>query len=150
MSFLSTLKSFGNKASSEIADQFNRFKNKEMMEAVVASCTLVAYADGRISPEEKNKMLGFLQNTECLRMFSTESVIETFGKFSRKFEFDKGIGVSEVYNALGKITKEEEKKLIVRACIIIANSDGNFDQSEKAAVRDICETLKLRAEEFLQ
>lgn len=149
MSFLNSLKSFTSKASSEVADQFNRIKNKDVMEAVVAGCTLVAYADGNVSPEEKQKMIGFLQHTECLKMFKTDAVIETFGKFSRKFEFDKDIGKSEVLNALAKVTKEEEKKLVVRACIIIANSDGNFDNSEKDTIRQICQVFKLNASEFL-
>lgn len=149
MSFLNSLKSFTNKASSEISDQFNRLKNKEIMEGVVAACTYVAYADGRVSQEEKNKMLGFLQNSECLKMYKSEAVIETFGKFSRKFEFDKDMGVAEVFKALGGITKTDEKKLIVRACIMIANSDGNFDQNEKEAVRKICKELDIEASEFI-
>lgn len=149
MSFLDSIKSFTNKASSEITDQFNRIKNKEIMEAVVAGCTYVAYADGSVSSAEKNKMLGFLQNSECLKMYKTDAVVDTFGKFSRKFEFDKDMGIAEVFKALGGITKVDEKKLIVRACIMIANSDGNFDQNEKEAVRKICRELNLDSSEFI-
>lgn len=149
MSFLSSLKSFTNKASSEMVDQFNRIKNKDVMEAVVASCTLVAYADGTISASEKTKMVGFLEHSECLKMYKTDEVIETFGKFSRKFEFDKDIGESEVFKKLAAITKQDEKELIVRACIIIANSDGNFDESEKQVVRKICGQFGLNASTFL-
>lgn len=148
MSFLNSLKSLTNKASSEITDQFKRIKNKEIMEGVVAACTYVAYADGKVSSEEKNKMLGFLQNSECLKMYKPDAIIDTFGKFSRKFEFDKDMGISEVFKALGGITKIDEKKLIVRACIMIANSDGNFDQNEKEAVRKICKELGLDSSEF--
>lgn len=149
MSFLSSLKSLTSKASSEMVDQFNRVKNKDVMVAVVGSCTLVAYADGTISSEEKNKMRGFLEHTECLKMYKTEEVIDTFGKFTRKFEFDKGIGESEVFKALAAITKEDEKELIVRACIIIANSDGKFDESEKKVVRAICDQFRLNASNYL-
>lgn len=149
MSFLNSLKSLTSKASSEVSDQFNRIKNRDIMLAVVAGCTYVAYADGRVSQEEKNKMLGFLQNSECLKMYKSDDVIDTFGKFSRKFEFDKDMGIAEVFKALGSITKVDEKKLIVRACIMIANSDGNFDQSEKEAVRKICKELSLDSSEFV-
>lgn len=149
MSFLNSLKSLTSKASSEVSDQFNRIKNRDIMLGVVAGCTYVAYADGRVSQEEKNKMLGFLQNSECLKMYKADDVIDTFGKFSRKFEFDKDMGIAEVFKALGSITKVDEKKLIVRACIMIANSDGNFDQSEKEAVRKICKELSLDSSEFV-
>lgn len=149
MSFLDSIKSFTSKASSDITDQFNRIKNKEIMEGVVAACTYVAYADGSVSSQEKNKMIGFLQNSECLKMYKPDAVIDTFGKFSRKFEFDKDMGIAEVFKALGGITKTDEKKLIVRACIMIANSDGNFDQSEKEAVRKICKELALDPTEFI-
>lgn len=149
MSFLNTLKSLTNKASSEITDQFNRIKNKDIMVGVVAGCTYVAYADGRVSQEEKSKMLGFLQNSECLKMYKSDEVIDTFGKFSRKFEFDRDMGIAEVFKALGAVSKIDEKKLIVRACIMIANSDGNFDQSEQEAVRKICRELGLDSSEFV-
>lgn len=149
MSFLDNIKSFANKATNDITDQFNRVKNKDVMEAVVAGCTLVAFADGDVSSAEKNKMLGFLKNTEYLKMFKTDSVIETFNKFAGKFEFDKDIGRSEVLSAIGKVKKPEEAKLVVRACIIIANSDGNFDSNEKAAIRAICTELNLNSSEFI-
>lgn len=53
MSFLNSLKSLTNKASSEVSNQFNRIKNRDIMLGVVAGCTYVAYADGRVSQEEK-------------------------------------------------------------------------------------------------
>lgn len=149
MSFFSNLKNLASKASSDVADQFSRIKNKDVMVAVVAGCTLVAYADGNVSAEEKNKMVLFLQNTETLKSFKTDEIIEAFGKFTRKFEFDKDIGKSEVLAAVGKIKNPEEAKLVMRACVIIANSDGNFDEKEKNVVRILCQHLGLNSSEFV-
>lgn len=149
MSFFNSIKETLNKATNDITDQFNRIKNKDVMEAVVASCTLVSYADGSVTPEEKNKMLTILQNTECLKMYKTDVIIETFHKFSRKFEFDNDIGRSEVLKSLSNIKKDDEAKLIVRACIMIANSDGKFDDSEKKVIKDICKELNLNSSDFL-
>lgn len=149
MGFFDSLKSAASKATSDITDQFNRIKNKDVMEAVVAGCTYVAYADGNVSSSEKTKMLGFLQHTECLKMYKTDEVVNAFNKYSGKFDFDSSIGKSETLAALGKVKDQEERKLVVRACVIIANSDGNFDESEKKVIREICSVYSLNPSEYV-
>ncbi len=54
---MSTFKNWLNTTKKDLGDQVKKFKNKDFMEAVVAGCALVAFADGTISPEEKSKMV---------------------------------------------------------------------------------------------
>ena len=42
-----------------LAAEASKFRNREFMQAIVAACALMAAADGKISSEEKQKMMGY-------------------------------------------------------------------------------------------
>ena len=149
MGFMDDLKSRASKLQDNLKDNIKKFKNKDFMEAVVAGCALVAYADGVIKPEEKNKMLRFIQQSDDLKMFDMNQVIESFQKQIQKFDFDVNIGKGEALKAIGKLAKKpEEAKMMVWVCCAIGAADGNFDDTEKQVVREICQTLTLDPKEF--
>ncbi|MBF0101788.1 MAG: tellurite resistance TerB family protein [Desulfobacterales bacterium] len=51
--------------------------------------------------------------------------------------------------SVGTIEKKpEEAKLMVRVCCAIGAADGNFDDTEKQIVRDICAELGLNPKDF--
>lgn len=129
---------------------FTRYKSQDVLEAVVAACALVGMADGRLDASERQKMMDFVHQSEELRVFETQKVIEKFNSFVKRIEFDPVIGRAEAYKALGKVrTKPEIARLIARYCIAIGYADGHFDQNEKQMVSDICRELGLNPSEFL-
>ncbi len=135
--------------STNLTEEVKRFKNKNFMDAVVAGCAMVAFADGVIKPEEKAKMAGFIQRNEALNTFDMSKVIEGFEKYVKGFEFDILIGKGEALKAIGKIKKSsEEAKLLVRVCCAIGAADGDFDQDEQNVVKEICRELGLEPSEF--
>jgi tellurite resistance protein TerB len=135
--------------ASSLSDAVKKFKNKKFMEATVAGCAMVAFSDGTVKPEEKAKMAAFIKRNEALNVFEMPEVITAFEKYVQGFEFDLQIGKGEALNAIGKIKKNsDEAKLLIRVCCAIGTSDGDFDDSEKAAVREICRELELNPEEF--
>lgn len=137
------------KQTDSINAEISKFKNKEFMEAVVAGCAMVAYADGDSSAVEKQKMIGFIKQSEALKVFDTTKVIETFNKYIGKYEFDSGIGKGEALTAITKLKgKPDQGQLLVRVCIAIGGSDGNFDTDEKKAVTEISRALGLNPKDF--
>jgi tellurite resistance protein TerB len=135
--------------SKGLKDEVTRIKNTTFLEGVVAGCTIVAYADGVVKAEEKQKMIGFLKNNDMLSVFDTGKVIALFEKYSGRFEFDRSIGEADCLGTVGKLkSKTQEAKLLVRVCCAIGASDGNFDDTEKQAVRKICKELGLDPTEF--
>lgn len=136
-------------ARSKLSTEVSKFKNKEFMEAVVAGCGLVASADGEISSAEKLKMTGFIKNSNELKVFDMDQVIETFNKICSKFEFDEQIGRAEALSILGKLrNKPDQARLLVRVCMAIGASDGNFDDQEKAVCKMISLELGLNPTDF--
>ena len=63
---LEWLKTNATAARDKLSTEVSKFKNREFMEAVVSGCALVAAADGNISSDEKQKMVGFIQNSNEL------------------------------------------------------------------------------------
>lgn len=138
-----------NEITKNLTDEVTKIRNRAFLEGVVAGCTLVAYADGVVKPEEKQKMMGFMRNNDIMSVFKTEDIIELFEKFSSRFEFDSQIGEMDALAAIHKVKgKPDQARLLVRVCCAIASSDDDFDESEKRAVRKICSELELNPSDF--
>ncbi|TWH64315.1 tellurite resistance protein TerB [Azomonas agilis] len=136
-------------ARESLSTEITKFKNREFMDAVVAGCALVAAADGSISAAEKQKMVGFIQNSAELKAFDLKEVIQSFQDISGKFEFDSEIGRAEALRIVGKLRgKEDAARLLVRVCCAIGNSDGEFDVKEQAVCRTIATELGLNPADF--
>lgn len=146
---LSWLKGKMDEVSKSLKNEVTKIKNQTFLEGVVAGCTMVAYADGVVRPEEKQKMMGFMRSNDVLSVFDISKVIALFDKSSSKYEFDRSIGEMEALASVGKLrSKPSEARLLVRVCCAIGASDGNFDQTEKQAVAKICKELGLDPAEF--
>ncbi len=133
----------------DLSTKVKQYKSKDMMEAVVAGCALVAYADGKVDVAEKAKMLGFIQNSKELSIFGMSDVVKSFDNYMAGFGFDLTIGKAQALNAMGKLkSKPEEARIAVAVAISVGGADGNFDESEKAVVREICAVVGLSPVEF--
>ncbi|MFZ7943542.1 TerD family protein [Neobacillus sp. 19] len=131
-------------------DLFSRYKSQDVLDAVVAACALVAMADGYLDASERQKMLEFVHQSDELRVFDTNKVIQKFNLFISRMENDRMMGRAEAFRALGKIrSKPEIARLVARYCIAIGYADGNFDHHEQQMVADICRELGLNPAEFL-
>lgn len=146
---LDWLKNRFNEVSTTLKTEVTKVRNKTFLEGVIAGCVLVAYADGVVKPEEKQKMMGFLQTSDVLSVFDIKDVISTFEKFAKNFEFDYAIGEANALQTVGKLrNKDSEARLMVRVCCAIGAADGDFDDDERAAVRKICTELGLNPGDF--
>ncbi|MFC0414771.1 TerD family protein [Cytobacillus solani] len=141
---------WANQQKRRAQELFTRYKSQDVMDAVVAACALVALADGRLDQTERQKMIEFVNQSEELRVFDTNKVIQQFNLFVQKIERDSIIGRAEAFKALGRIrSKPEIARLVARYCIAIGYADGHFDPSEKQIVTEICMELGLNPHEFL-
>lgn len=146
---MSSFQSWLNKTKTGLQDQVSRFKNKDLMDAIVAGCAIVSVADGTIDATEKQKMAGYIGRNEQLKVFNMSEVIDRFNHFAGNMEFDVMVGKQEALRTIAKFkSKPEIGRVIVGVCCAIGAADGDFDDLEKAAVRDICNVLNLQPGEF--
>lgn len=137
------------KARSGLTAEVSKFKNRTFLEAVVNGCVLVSAADGSIDSAEKQKMMGFLERSDELKHFEARQVIEIFRKVSEDIEFDIDLGKASALRTIAKLKgKDDQARLLIRVICAIAMADGEFDDSEKAMVRTICNELGVPPADF--
>ncbi|MCC8381234.1 MULTISPECIES: tellurite resistance TerB family protein [unclassified Xenorhabdus] len=142
MSFLNKIKSAFSAGREELTNQVGRFKNKKFMEGTVAVCAHVAMASNGVSSEEKQKMVGFIKSSPELKVFDTTEIINFFNKLVSSYEFDADIGKGEAMKYIMALKQQPEAaQLALRVGIAVAKSDGDFDNDEKNAAREICTAL---------
>ena len=135
--------------ATNLKTEVSKYKNKTFLEATVAGCALVAAADGNISSEEKQKMVGFMRQSDALSVFDISEVIALFEKYAATFDFDPMIGKGECLKVIGKLKKDTgASRMLIRVCCAIGAADGNFDDDEKAVVSEICAELGLNPADF--
>src|SRR4051812_43687310 len=114
MSTMSTFSSWLSRTKDNLSDGVKRFKNKELLDAIVAGCALVAAADGTIESSEKQKMVGYLGRSQDLSVFNMSEVIDRFNHFAGNMEFDAMIGKQESLRVIGKFRlKPDVARVIV-------------------------------------
>lgn len=149
MSFFDKVKGALNSGREELTRQVGRFKNKKFMQGTVAVCARIAITSDGVSSEEKMKMMAFLRASDELKVFDTNEVIDFFNKLVSSFDFDKEIGKGETMKYILALKDQPEAaQLALRVGIAVAKSDGNFDQDEQKAVREIAVALGFEPAEF--
>jgi len=130
-------------------EEVKKIKNKDFLEAVMAGCALVSAADGTVSADEKQKMIGFIKQNDALKVYNIDDAIKIFRSYTDKFEFDFGIGKGEALQAIAKLKKHpDQARLMIRVCCVIGAADGNFDDAEKKVVVDICNEVGVSKDDF--
>ncbi|MCL2160426.1 MAG: tellurite resistance TerB family protein [Betaproteobacteria bacterium] len=149
MSFLDTLKQSFKDVTKSMGAELKKFRSKDLLQAIVAGSTMIAYADGEVSASEKQKLMGYVRNSEQLSVFDMDKVIEAFNQNLSRFDFDPIIAVGEALQKITPFKDKPEAHLIVRVCLAIAHADGNFDETERQALEQICAALNLDIKTFV-
>lgn len=124
--------------------------NSTVLDALMASCALVAMADGHLDHSEQQKVYEFIHQSDELRSFNTQQVIARFDHFVRGLQMDPIVGRGEALRAIGRVRDQYDlARLVVRYGIAIGFADGQFARSEQETIRDICNELRLNPGEFL-
>jgi tellurite resistance protein TerB len=132
------------RSRAEIEDEVRLARNEHLMEGIIAGCALVAYADGWVTTEEHERMLGLLRGFEPIRAFGLDEVAMTFDALTARFGNDHGEGEAAALLAVAKVKGSGQyPALLVEICCEIAAADGGFDAEERKAAIRICEVLGL-------
>lgn len=118
------------------------------MEGVVAGCALVAFADGRVTDEEHDRMLRLIRGFGPIEAFGLADVNATFETRTRQFAADQRKGEEAALAAVARVRGSPYPELLVETCCAIAAVDGGFDAEERAAVIRTCKVLKLNPGKF--
>ena len=149
MPYRRSLGRVSNRTWEDFNEEIHRAENEHLMEGIVAACAFVAYADGRVTEDERTRMLRLIRGFEPIAAFGLDDVTTTFASMTAWFETDQKAGEQAALHAITKLkSKPRYSTLLVEACCAIAAADGEFDTEERLAVIRICTTLGLKPESF--
>jgi len=138
-----------NDLTTSVKKTITQARNQSFLEAVIAAFSIVAHANGVIKPEEKAKLMGFIETSQVLSSFTSEDINKYFDKYQQLYTFDAATAEASALQTIGKIkSKTAEARLLVRVCVVVGKADGDFDANEQAAVVKICNALDLNPADF--
>ncbi len=147
MTFLDGVQVLAHNVSQEIKGKIARYQNQNFRDACMATCALVAMADGVLQDSERKKVIACIQNNDALSHFSATILRDLFLGFcdQAKDDFTK----VEVIKAIRKVKAEHDfADMVVKIGIIIAKSDKDFADTEKAVIRSIISELGLNESDY--
>jgi tellurite resistance protein TerB len=148
MGFWDDVKNKASGLQQGLANEVTKYKNSTFMEAAAAGCAMMARADGNVSSEEKQKFLGFIRNSDALKVFDLTKVMASFNEVLAKYEIDPDLGEAEALARIAKLKGKPEFRTMVRVVIAVGGSDDNFDANEKGVARKICREGAIDPSEF--
>ncbi len=149
MGFWDNLKDKALQLNEGLKTKMGQFKNATFANASMAMCALIAAADGTIDASERSKTAAFIMNNDSLKVFEAPDLQTKFNYYCDKLQSDYDFGKIEAIQAIGKLKKKpDQARAVIQVGIIIGGADGNFDDDEKAAVRESCFAVGINPKEF--
>ncbi|GGV56029.1 tellurium resistance protein [Streptomyces longisporoflavus] len=127
----------------------NDLKSGAFRDSSMAMCALVAAADGTIDPSERQRVAQLIATNEVLQNFPADELRRRFDTYVDKLTADFAFGKVSVLQEVAKAKKKPaEARAVIQIGIVIGGADGDFDQTERAVVREACFALDLPPHEF--
>nr|WP_308426413.1 TerB family tellurite resistance protein [Nakamurella endophytica] len=135
--------------NSTLKTKAGQFKNKEFAAGSMAMCALIAAADGSIDPSERQKTAALIMSNDVLAIFPPNELQERFSFYCDKLTRDYDFGKVEAIATIARLkSKPDQARAVIQIGIIIGGADGNFDEHERAAVREACFAVGIAPTEF--
>lgn len=125
-----------------------KLENRDLMQAVVGACLLVAAADGSISKEEASQIDKQLRANKNLEHFGSEITAQT-NLYTEQLEASFRIGRMNILREIKDIASNplDAEEVFVNA-ITVAEAEGGLDDGELKVLSEIGNILGLRLKDF--
>ncbi|MCG6917211.1 MAG: TerB family tellurite resistance protein [Deltaproteobacteria bacterium] len=133
-------------ARRSLAEKVKRHRNKPFLEAMMAATALLALADEEIVLSERLALDFILENVKELKVFDVHQAVNLFRDYGKDIQLDAGRAKEKVLETVAKFSGDQQKAaLLVRASILMAKADGDFNEPEQKVVDELCRVLCLES-----
>jgi len=141
-------KLFGKKAAAA-RQELKKIENRDLMEAIVGGCLLVAAADGSIEQPELDKLDKLLRSNANLSHFGPE-ITQTITRFKEQLEAGFRVGKNKILEEMHDIKNNQKEAVEVFVNMItLAEADGDIAPEEKKVLEEVGRLLGLRYEDYV-
>lgn len=141
MGFFDRLADAGKALLADAERMAGRITGGATFQRVCNAAFLIARADGSFDGSEK----AMLQKVIAAKLphFKAADIVAAIDRAEGELAFSIEGGVQMLLAEIGKAKGTDEAPLIMLVALAIAGADGNFDDSEKAVARELCDVLGL-------
>ena len=141
-------KLFGKKVT-VAKENLKRLENRDLMEAMVGGCLLIAFADGECEEAELLKMDEVLRTSKSLEGYGSE-LTDTINRFTARLKAGYIIGRAEILREINDVKgSQTEKEDVLLAMLTVALSDGQIEPEEQKELTQVAQRLGLRIEDYV-
>ncbi len=141
-------KLFGKKVNQAKAE-VKKFENRDLLEAVVGGCLLVAAADGDIEDSEVKKIDSLLRTNKNLEHFGSE-ITELVNRFSERLQSGYRVARAEILREIEDIKSDQQQKEdVLLNMLTIAEADGEIEPAEQKELETVAQRLGLRISDYV-
>ncbi|AOR59283.1 tellurite resistance TerB family protein [Pectobacterium brasiliense] len=139
---------FGKKVAAAKVE-LKKVENRDLMEAIVGGCLLVAAADGEIEKEETDKLDKLLRSNPQLGHYGNE-ITQTISRFTEQLQAGFRVGRMNILREIDDIknTPKDAEEVFVNM-LTIAEADGEIEPEEQKVLEEVGRRLGLRIEDYL-
>lgn len=131
-------------ALNAIALEFERFRNRPFLEAVMAAAALVATADGAVKLAELATLDEVLETVRALRVYDPHRAVDIYRDYAIEMQEDPKPARERALKAIARVADEPEAaQILIRIALAIARSDDEPGDAEREMLGTICDTLRL-------
>lgn len=141
-------KLFGKKVT-VAKENLKRLENRDLMEAMVGGCLLIAFAEGDCEEAELLKMDEVLRTSKSLEGYGSE-LTDTINRFTARLKAGYIIGRAEILREINDVKgSQTEKEDVLLAMLTVAMSDGQIEPEEQKELTQVAQRLGLRIEDYV-
>lgn len=133
----------------ELANELEVEVSEDLVEALAAATAMVGFADGVASPEEREELLAVFEEEDRLTEIDLDDLFDAFDDYAERFAEDRKLAESEALATVAVFDDSPDLgRLVVRAALAVASTDGTLTAEEERAVRQLCDALGIEPDEL--
>ncbi|MNQ95606.1 Tellurite resistance protein TerB [compost metagenome] len=138
---------FGKKARAAKAE-IKKFEKRDLMEAVVTGCLLIAFADGTCEEAELKAIESLLRTNKALEGFGHE-LTDTINRYTERLKAGYRVARLEILREIEQVKGDrQEAEDVLITMLTIAEADGEIEAAEQKELDTVSDRLGLRLADY--
>lgn len=127
--------------------QYEKFRNRDFLEATMAASALVATADGEVNITELSMLDQALSAIHELNIYDPHEAVDLYRDYVDALKEDPRAAREKILDSVRELEDDKHAAtLLIRVCVAIAKSDDVLTDGEHQAIALLCDTMNLPLE----
>ncbi len=128
-------------------DHLERVENRAFLKSVMATCAMVASADGEVSFAQRVRVDQILETLEKLKIFDPHEGMDLFNDFTDAIIANPEQGHAKAWQALEDGAPDtSSRELLFRVCVAISEANLESSLTDQIEIVTLCNRLGINPE----